>query len=498
MALEGQGFWTRETQFESLELEKRATPPAKPSIEEPPKMELKPLPDHLRYVFLGPDSTLLVIISSSLLDVQEGIVLGHRVSSKGIEVDHAKVDVIEKLPPPTSVKAVRSFLGHVGFYRRFIKDFSKIVNPLCKLLKKDQPFVFSNDCRTLSGAQLNYTVTEKEMLAAVFDFDKFRSYLIGFKNLTSKFVTRAQKIKSLIIYHDLRELKKQSRSKRFWKPFQTSSCSQLVLRKRQEAAALPTNDVRAVVGFLKKNIFTRFGTPRAIIGDGGTHFCNRAFEKLLEKYDVRHKVATPYHPQTSGQVEVFNREIKSVLTKTVNAKRTDWAKKLMMHFGPIGLHSKHHTSCWRKSTNRVLEEFRYQAFESMRLYKERMKRLHDKHIMDRNFKPRDKVLLYNSRLRLFPGKLKSRWSGPFKVVQMFASGAVEIESEYGTNKFTVNGQRLKHYLGIAEEKRDTVVINLKEPSMRMRSDDQILASCRDVKSGAAWEVTYECVVKCSM
>ncbi|XP_070003369.1 uncharacterized protein [Nicotiana sylvestris] len=95
-----------------------------------------------------------------------------------------------------------------------------------------------------------------------------------------------------------------------------------------EAVALPTNDARVVVEFLKKNIFTRFGTPRAIISDGGTHFCNRAFEKLLAKYDVRHKVATPYHPQTSGQVEVSNREIKSVLTKTVNATRTDWAKKI--------------------------------------------------------------------------------------------------------------------------------------------------------------------------
>ncbi|XP_009794010.1 uncharacterized protein LOC142176305 [Nicotiana tabacum] len=110
-----------------------------------------------------------------------------------------------------------------------------------------------------------------------------------------------------------------------------------------------------------------------------------------------------------------------------------------------------------------LEEFRYHAFESMRLYKERMNKMYDKHIVDRNSKPGDNVLLYNSRLRLFSGKLKSRWSGPFRVVQMFASGAVEIESEDGTNKFSINGQRLKHYLGIAEEKWNTVVINLKEP-----------------------------------
>ncbi|XP_075099026.1 uncharacterized protein LOC142175918 [Nicotiana tabacum] len=95
-----------------------------------------------------------------------------------------------------------------------------------------------------------------------------------------------------------------------------------------EVVALPTNDAKGVIGFLKKNIFTRFGTPRAIISNGGTHFCNRAFAKLLEKYGVCHKVATPYHPQTSGQVEVSKREIKSVLTKTVNATRTDWARKL--------------------------------------------------------------------------------------------------------------------------------------------------------------------------
>ncbi|XP_075111316.1 uncharacterized protein LOC142181735 [Nicotiana tabacum] len=119
-------------------------------------------------------------------------------------------------------------------------------------------------------------------------------------------------------------------------------------------------------------------------------------------------------------------------------------------------------------TNRVtglheLEDFRFQAFESARLYKERMKLMHDKHIFDRNFKPGDLVLLYNSRLRLFSGKLKSRWSGPFRVVKMFLSRPVEIESEDGTNKFTVNGQRLKHYLGMTEEKGDKVVITLEEP-----------------------------------
>ena len=78
--------------------------------------------------------------------VQEGIVLGHKISQKRIEVDKAKVEIIEKLPPPTSVKAIRSFLGHVGFYRRFIKTFSKIAKPLSMLLMKDVPFDFSDEC----------------------------------------------------------------------------------------------------------------------------------------------------------------------------------------------------------------------------------------------------------------------------------------------------------------------------------------------------------------
>jgi len=78
--------------------------------------------------------------------VQEGIVLGHKISRRGIEVDKAKIDVIDTIPPPVNVKGIRSFLGHVGFYRRFIKDFSKIAKPLSNLLNKDVLFVFNDEC----------------------------------------------------------------------------------------------------------------------------------------------------------------------------------------------------------------------------------------------------------------------------------------------------------------------------------------------------------------
>ena len=80
--------------------------------------------------------------------VEEGIVLGHKISAQGIEVDKAKVETIEKLQYPTNVKGIRSFLGHAGFYRRFIQDFSKISKPLCKLLEKDSPFHFTNECKS--------------------------------------------------------------------------------------------------------------------------------------------------------------------------------------------------------------------------------------------------------------------------------------------------------------------------------------------------------------
>ena len=121
----------------------------------------------------------------------------------------------------------------------------------------------------------------------------------------------------------------------FMGPFPTSFGYAYILvgvdyvSKWVEAVPCTAADHKVVLKFLKKNIFSRFGVPKAIISDGGSHFCNKPFENLLPKYCVKHKVATPYHPQTSGQVELANREIKTIMMKVVNSNRKDWSLKLL-------------------------------------------------------------------------------------------------------------------------------------------------------------------------
>nr|GEV77138.1 reverse transcriptase domain-containing protein [Tanacetum cinerariifolium] len=158
------------------------------------------------------DTNLCLNWDKSHFMVKEGIVLGHKISKQGIEVDKAKVDVITKLPHPITIKGIRSFLGHAGFYRRFIKDFTKIARPMTRLLEKDALFIFSQECveafqtlkrklteapilialdwdmpfeliKTMTEEESNYTTTEKEMLVVVCAFKKFRSYLIMNKSI---------------------------------------------------------------------------------------------------------------------------------------------------------------------------------------------------------------------------------------------------------------------------------------------------------------------------
>nr|GEZ11821.1 reverse transcriptase domain-containing protein [Tanacetum cinerariifolium] len=180
----------------------------------------------------------------------------------------------------------------------------------------------------------------------------------------------------------------------FMGPFPSSKGNKYILvavdylSKWIDAKGLPTNDARVVVRFLK-SLFSRFGTPKAIISDRGTHFFNDQFSRVMAKYEVTHRLSTAYHPQTSGQVE---------------------------------------------------------GYENSLIYKERPKKLHDDKIRNRIFNVGDQVLLFNSRLKIFSGKLKSRWSGPFTISEIYPYGTAKLIHPDGCN-FKVNCHRLKHYHG---------------------------------------------------
>ncbi|KAI3767638.1 hypothetical protein L2E82_17938 [Cichorium intybus] len=674
--------------------------------------------------------------------VKEGIVLGHKVSGRGIEVDIAKVEVIAKLPPPTNVKGVRSFLGHAGFYRRFIKDFSKITKPLTQLLQNDVKFDFNDECvnafeflklqlttapimigpdwnlpfelmtdasdialgavlgqriekkfkpiyyisKTLNPAQEKYTTTEKELLAVVYAFDKFRPYLIlsktivytdhsaikylfnkqdakprlirwvlllqefdieiqdkkGSENLAADHLSRLENaeqkarkekevndsfpeehVMSIHVnmetpwYADIvnylaakvliKGLTHQQKKKFFadikyylWdEPYLFRSCPDNIIRrcvhgkeiqdilkqchqgptgghhganytarkvfeagfywptifkdattfvktcdpcqragnissknemplhsiqvceifdvwgidfmgpfpnsqgnkyilvavdyvsKWAEAKALPTNDARGVVKFLK-TIFARFGVPKALISDRGTHFCNKQMENALNKYGVTHRISTPYHPQSSGQTEITNRALKRILERSVGTSRKDWSEKLddaLWAFRtafktPTGttpyklVYGKachlpvevEHKAFWALkscnmdfnlvSTNRLC-----QLNELNELRNDKIKRWHDSRLKgNKDFQPGEKVLVYNSRLRLFPGKLRTRWYGPFTIKEVYPHGAVDLFKE-GGESFKVNGHRLKRYEeGVhIENEREDIPLQTVEP-----------------------------------
>ncbi|XP_057756119.1 uncharacterized protein LOC130975326 [Arachis stenosperma] len=204
-------------------------------------------------------------------------------------------------------------------------------------------------------------------------------------------------------------------------PFPSSYSNSCILvavdymSKWVEDIATATNDNKVVMSFLRMNIFSRFGVPRTLISDGGTHFCNKQLKALLLKYGVKHKVATPFHPQTNGQAEISNRELKRILEKTIGSSRKDWSKKL-------------DDALWAYRT----------------VFKTPLGCLHTNWYLARLFTCQ---LSLNIELKFFPGKLKSRWSKPFTIIKVYPYGQVELMEDKTQRTFTVNGHRLKHYLG---------------------------------------------------
>nr|GEU99691.1 reverse transcriptase domain-containing protein [Tanacetum cinerariifolium] len=552
----------------------------KSSIDEPPEVELKDLPPHLEYAFLEGDNKLPVIIAKELRDeeksaliktmevfmedfsvfgnsfenclshldkmlqrcedtklclnwekshfmVKEGIVLGHKISKNGIEVDKAKIDVITKLPHPTTVKGVWSFLGHAGFYRRFIKDFSKISRPMTHLLEKDTPFIFYEDCikafqtlkkkltespiliapkwdlpfelmcdandfaienlyeNVLDLKEINETFPLERLSMVTFRgdsgapwFAEFANYHVG--NFIVKVIWRCVHGKEALdileachneptgghhganltakkvfdagffwptIYKDAHKLVKNYDSCQrqgkisqrdempqnsiqiceifdvwgidFMGSFPSSRGNKYILvaidylSKWVELKALPTDDARVVCKFLK-SLFARFGAPRAIISD-------RAYKTPIG--------CTPYK-LVYGKACHLPIELEH---------KAYWdLKQTNFDLSVAGNHQKIQLN--------ELNELRDHAYENSLIYKEKTKRIHDSKNKNRVFNIGDQVLLFNSRLKIFSGKLKTHWSGPFTITKVFPYGTVEL-SQANEPNFKVNGHRIKHYFG---------------------------------------------------
>nr|GEX34740.1 reverse transcriptase domain-containing protein [Tanacetum cinerariifolium] len=374
------------------------------------------------------DTNLCLNWENSHFIVKEGIVLGHKISKQGIEVDKAKVDVISKLPHPTTIKGIRSFLCHAGFYRRFIKDFSKIARPMTRFLEKDTPFIFSQECVD-AFQTLKRILTEASILIAP-DWDMPFELMCDASDFAIEAVLGQRRDKHFRPIHYASKTMTEAESK--------------YITTEKEMLAM----VRCVSGQEAIDILKACHSGPT----GGHHGPNYT----ARKYGVTHRLATPYHPQTSVQVEVSNRGLKRILERAVGENRVSWSDKLddalwafrTAYKSPIGctpyklvygkachlpvelkhkayLALKHAnfdlktTGDHRKIQINELNELCDQAYENYLIYKEKTKRIHDSKIKNHAFNIGDKVLLFNSRLKIFSGKLKSRWSGPFTISQVF-------------------------------------------------------------------------------
>lgn len=255
------------------------------------------------------------------------------------------------------------------------------------------------------------------------------------------------------------------------------------MTKWVEAKALIKANEESILTFLFEEIFVRFGLPRELVTDGGPAFNYHGFKDTLQKYHIKHKMTTPYHPQSNGQVENTNKVIEAILTKKIKENRRDWFQKL-----PEALRA--YRTTWKNTTGfspyelvfgknvvfplefeiktlrtalavnldltdaqtaslqqlQELDEKRLDAIHQTTMIQQQRTRWHDKTIKQKQFQKGNWALLYESRFENFQGKLRTRWLGPYEIDVVFPNGTVRLLTiDDNRTPLLVNGYRLRPY-----------------------------------------------------
>nr|GEU67046.1 hypothetical protein [Tanacetum cinerariifolium] len=415
------------------------------------------------------DTNLCLNWEKSHFMVKECIVLGHKISKQGIEVDKVKVDVISKLPHPTTVKGIRSFLGHAAPIL-IAPDWDMPFELMCDASdfaigavlgqRRDKNFrPIHYGSKTMTEAESKYTTTKKEMLAVVYAFEKFRSYMIlnksivytdhsALKYLIGKKDLKARLIRWVLL---LQEFTFKVVDTKGAKNLAADNLSRLenphqnVLdpKETNESFPLETLNLVSTRGNQSTQWFADFTNYHAgnFIVKGIRYVSGQEAMYILK---ACHSGPTGGENRASWSDKLddalwaFHTAYKTPIGctpyKLVNEKachlpvelehKAYWAlKQANFDLKTSGDH--------RKIQINELNELHDQAYENSLIYKEKTKRIHDSKIKNRVFNIGDRVLLFNSRLKIFSSKLKSRWSGPFTISQVFPYGTVELSQPDG-------------------------------------------------------------------
>nr|GEU37175.1 reverse transcriptase domain-containing protein [Tanacetum cinerariifolium] len=434
----------------------------KSSIDEPLEVELKDLPPHLEYTFLEGDDKLPVIIAEDMsvkekaalikekshFIVKEGIVLGHKISKNEIEVDKAKVDVITKLPHPTTVKEC------VEAFQTLKKKLTEA--PILVAPDWDLPFELMCDA---SDFAIGMSSWQKNKF---FKDVKFWDDPFLFKLCVYQVIRRCVHGQEAI---DILKACYNGPTGGHQGTNYTAKKGKISQRDEMRQNSIQVCKIFDVWGIDFMGPFP-FGTPRAIIRDHGTHFFNDQFAKVMLR--ILERTLGENHASWSDKLDdalwafctSFKMPIGCTPYKLMYGKachlpielehKAYWALK---HCNYDLLTAGDHRNFQLNELNELLD----QAYKNSLTYKEKTKRLHDLKIKDHVINVGDRVLLFNSRLKIFLGKIKTRWSGPFTITQVFPYGTVELFQTDGPN-FKVNGYRLKPYFG--EDIPKMVVLDL--------------------------------------